>query len=51
MLLDLRTIPEECEAELLDALGKVCHDRMGAEAGRDGTAEDGEGSRDVRLKV
>ncbi len=50
VLLDLRTVPNECEAELLDALGKVCHDRMGAEAGR-GTGDDGEGLRDVGTKA
>jgi L-seryl-tRNA(Ser) seleniumtransferase len=26
VLLDMRTIPADCEADLLDALGKVCHD-------------------------
>jgi hypothetical protein len=50
VLLDLRTVPEECDAELLDALGKVCHDRIGAGAGR-GTGQDGEGLRDVGGKV
>jgi L-seryl-tRNA(Ser) seleniumtransferase len=33
VLLDLRTVPEDCEADLLDALEKVCHDRRGACAG------------------
>ena len=33
VLLDMRTIPADCEADLLDALEKVCHDRRGAGAG------------------
>ena len=27
VLLDMRTVPADCEADLLDALEKVCHDR------------------------
>ena len=33
VLLDLRTVPEDCEADLLDALEKVCHDREARGAG------------------
>jgi L-seryl-tRNA(Ser) seleniumtransferase len=32
VLLDMRTIPADCEADLLDALEKVCHDRGDAGA-------------------
>jgi L-seryl-tRNA(Ser) seleniumtransferase len=30
VLFDLRTIPEDCDADLLDAIRKVCHDRDSA---------------------
>jgi L-seryl-tRNA(Ser) seleniumtransferase len=40
VLLDMRTIPADCEADLLDALGKVCHDRRGAGRGN-GAGDDG----------
>ena len=33
VLLDLRTIPASSEADLLDALGEVCHDRGGKGTG------------------
>lgn len=39
VLLDMRTIPAESEADLLDALVKVCHDREGP-GGVNGPAED-----------
>ncbi len=42
VLLDVRTIPTDCETDLLDALEKVCHDRGGTGRGN-GPVEDGEG--------
>jgi L-seryl-tRNA(Ser) seleniumtransferase len=42
VLLDMRTIPATSEADLLDALGEVCHDRLGTGAGN-GPVEDAGG--------
>jgi L-seryl-tRNA(Ser) seleniumtransferase len=42
VLLDMRTIPATSEADLLDALREVCHDRGGKGAGN-GPVEDGGG--------
>ena len=42
VLLDMRTIPASSEADLLDALGEVCHDRGGKGTGN-GPVEDGGG--------
>jgi L-seryl-tRNA(Ser) seleniumtransferase len=42
VLLDLRAVPAAREADLLDALGKVCHDRRGA-GPRNGPVAGGEG--------
>jgi L-seryl-tRNA(Ser) seleniumtransferase len=38
VLLDMRTVPADCDADLLDALRKVCHDRR-SEGLRNGPAD------------
>ena len=45
VLLDMRTVPRDFDADLLDALRKVCHDLGDAGRGERPGAEDSEGRR------